>query len=80
MNYDINHALNCPRGGFVIIRHNELRDFNAHLLKKVCSDVESEPALQPVLEDQTSSLTGDNARPDIRALGFWSAGQHSFLM
>ena len=77
--YDVNHALNCHRGGFVIIRHNELRDFNAHLLKKVCNDVETEPCLQPVTEGETTALSGDHARPDIRARGFWTRGQHAFF-
>ena len=43
--YDVTHALNCKKGGFVIIRHNNIRDFEANLLKKVCSDVETEPQL-----------------------------------
>ena len=36
----------CKRGGFVIQRHNELRDLQADLLSTVCSDVEVEPVLQ----------------------------------
>ena len=34
----------CKRGGFIIQRHNELRDLEAELL---CYDVEVEPGLQP---------------------------------
>ena len=37
--YDVTHALNCNKGGFVIIQHNKIRDFEASLLKKVVSDV-----------------------------------------
>ena len=40
--------MNCKRGGFVIMRHNDIRDSEANLLKKVCSDVEIEPPLQPI--------------------------------
>ena len=31
----VNHALNCKRGGFVIIPHNNIRDFEANLLRKI---------------------------------------------
>ena len=31
--FDVNHALNCPRGGLVYGRHNELRDLNCSLLE-----------------------------------------------
>ena len=41
--YTINHALNCHRGGYVIIRHNAVRDFLAEQLSTVCSDVQVEP-------------------------------------
>ena len=74
-----NHAMNCKRGGFVIIRHNEIRDFEANLLQDVCKDVEIEPALQPVSNEVISSLDGDAARPDIRARGFWRRGQNAFF-
>ena len=42
------HALNCNWGGFAIIRHNNIRDFEANLIKQVHSDVEVEPQLQPI--------------------------------
>ena len=31
--FDLNHALNCPRGGRVYARHNEMRDLNCSLLE-----------------------------------------------
>ena len=33
--FTVEHAMNCPTGGFPTIRHNELRDFTASLLSKV---------------------------------------------
>ncbi len=29
------------------MRHNDIRDFTANLLGRVCNDVETEPMLQP---------------------------------
>ena len=36
--FTIDHAMICMRGGFVIQRHNELRDLEAELLNMVCKD------------------------------------------
>ena len=46
--FTIDHAMICMRGGFVIQRHNELRDLEAELLTMVCKDVVTEPVLQDV--------------------------------
>ena len=68
------HALSCPKGGFPSIRHNELRDFTASLLKETCHGVATEPSLQPITSEtfQTASVNKqDGARLDIVANGFW---------
>ena len=79
--FDINHALNCKSGGFVAIRHNEVRDFEAALLSKVCNDVEAEPPLQPVTGEilPTATAAGNDAKPDVRARGFWRRGQNAYF-
>ena len=46
--FSVDHAIICKRGGFVIQRHNELRDLEAELLSMVCIDVEVEPVLQDI--------------------------------
>ena len=51
---DINHALNCPRGGYIIIRHSSVRDFIANQISTVYKDVECEPTLQ-TLDGETFS-------------------------
>ena len=38
----------CQRGGFLIQRHDELRESEAETLRMVCNDVEVEPVLQEV--------------------------------
>ena len=37
--FSVDHAMICRRGGFVIQRHNELRDLEAEMLDMVCYDV-----------------------------------------
>ena len=47
--FDVTHALNCHKGGFVNARHNNIRNLECSLLKSVVNDVECEPSLQPVV-------------------------------
>ena len=68
----------CKKGGFIIQRHNELRDLEADLLSMVCNDVEIEPQLQDVTGEQLSSLAKE-ARLDIHARGFWEQHQSAFF-
>ena len=44
--FTIDHALSCPKGGFVYQRHNELRDTLAAMIDEVCQDVKMEPVLE----------------------------------
>ena len=70
----VEHALTCPTGGYTFIRHNEIRDNLAKLLTEVCHDVCIEPHLQPLSSESftaRSVITGDSARLDVAASGFW---------
>ena len=74
--------MNCKRGGFINARHDGIRDFEASLLSQACTDVESEPHLQPVTSEilsARSANTSAEARLDIRARGFWRRGQNAFF-
>ena len=77
--FNMTHALNCKTGGFITIRHNRVTDFEAQLLTEICNDVEIEPPLQPLEGEIINGLTGVNAKPDVRARGFWREGQNDFL-
>lgn len=44
----MDHAMTCRNGGFVIQRHNEIRDLEAALLSTVCDDVEIGPPLRQI--------------------------------
>ena len=54
----------CQRGGFIIQRHNELRNLEEEMLRMVCNDVEVEPVLQEVTGETLNH--GANKAPDTR--------------
>ena len=67
--------------GFVIQRHNELRDLEAELLDMVFPDVEVEPGLQPVTGETPNRGANQEigARLDIHARGFWERQRSAFF-
>ena len=79
--FDVTHAINCKRGGFIITRHNDIRDFEANLLKKVFNDVEIEPPLQPLTNEhlERGSINTDSPRLNVRTKGFWRRSQNAFF-
>ena len=78
--FDVDHAMICPTGGFVIQRHNEIRDLEAVLLGTVCKDVEVEPLLQQLSGETLNN--GANTSPDscldIHARGFWERQRSTY--
>ena len=74
--------MSCKKGGFVSERHDNIRDFLTIILNKVCVDVQAEPHLIPVTNEQFrlhSANTSDEARLDIKANGFWRQGETAFF-
>ena len=70
------------KGGFVTIRHNDLRDLITKILSEVCNDTEIVPKLVPLSGDDLSNGTANRsneARLDDRARGFWEKGQQAFF-
>ena len=68
------HALSCPTGGYPAMRHNDLRDLTASLLREVAHDVQVEPHLQPLTGEtfrHHSAIFEDGARLDVAASGVW---------
>ena len=79
--FDLSHALSCKKGGFISIRHNEIRDITALLLKEVCHDVKKEPMLMELNHEnlhEPTAVRGNEARLDVSASGFWVRGQRVF--
>ena len=53
----VDHTLTCKNGGYLIFRHNKIRDTNAEFLREVCHDVRTEPELIPVENPQLPGNT-----------------------
>jgi len=74
--------LSYKKGGFVTIRHNQIQNITASLLKEVCKDVNTEPSLLQLsgesFNERTANKT-DGARLDIGARDFWTSGQKAFF-
>ena len=80
---DIDHQLSCKKGGYVVMRHNKIRDLEAELMKEVCHDVRTEPELMPIdgnhYLSRTTTTTADGSRPDVVGTGVWGAYEKTFL-
>ena len=79
--FNVQHALSCPRGGFIIARHNEIRNFTAELLTEVCTNVKIEPLLQSLTGEtlsHISAITSNEARADVSAKSLWIRGQTAY--
>ena len=62
------------------MRHNQLRDLEAELMREVCADVKIEPSLIPVVNDRlVNGNTAENARLDVSGVGVWGPQERTFL-
>ena len=79
--FDIQHNMNCKKGGFVSIRHIDLSDLTTRIVPEVCKDTEIAPKLLPLCGEELHGRTtnrSNEVRLDIRAQGFWKRGQQVF--
>ena len=79
--FDMDHAMSCMKGGYVIRRHDRLRDIFADLIKDVATEVKTEPQLQPLTGEVLPKGTNceSQARLDIAARGFWQECEMAFF-
>ena len=79
--FSVDHAMACQRGGFIIQRRNEPRDLEAEMLRMFCNDVEVEPVLQEVTWETLNhgGNRAPDARLDIHARGFWERQRSAFF-
>ena len=79
--FNLQHALSCPEGELVIIRHNELRNLTAELLGEVCKNVVIEPLLTPLTrEELPKSSNKSNHQEHVCQLeGYGLTGKRPFV-
>ena len=75
----IDHTLICKKGGYVAMRHNNLRDLNSELMKEVCRDVVTEPQMITLDDEDIQGTKADKAAPDISSRGLWSTFERTFF-
>ena len=68
--FNVDHAMICKRGGFVIQGHNELRDLEAEMLRMMCNGVETEPVLQDITGEELKR--GANIAPHVAPHVRWT--------
>ena len=74
--FSVDHAMNCPTGGYPTLRHNELRDFTANALSEECSSGCVELSLQTLSGETftfSTAITENGACLDVSADGFWGS-------
>ena len=67
--FSLDHGLNCPNGGNIIRRHNEVRDVAGQLASMACSHVTPEP---DVPEQGTGPSDGGGLVCDLAVRGVWN--------
>jgi hypothetical protein len=80
--FSVDHLQCCHVGGFVNMRHDNVRDILANSMREVLRDVETEPRLKPLSGEvfvSPSTIMDSDARSDIRARGFWTNQQEAFF-
>ena len=79
--FNVDHAVVCQRGSFIIEHHNELGDLEAYMLRMVCKDVEGELVLQEVTGETLNygANKAPDAHLDIHARGFWERQRSAFF-
>ena len=81
--FSLDHSQTCKLGGFVNMKHNEVRNMFAGQARRVFLDVECEPKLLPLLPGEElrlkSANRSDDARSDVRVRGFWRNRRNAFF-
>ena len=80
--FNVDHPMVCRHGGFIIKRHNDLRDLEAEMLNIVHHEVEIKLVPQDVTGEML--LNGTNKIPDccvnIHVWRFWILREAEFCI
>ena len=82
--FTVGHALSCKKKGvgFVVQRHDGVRNLLTTFIDKICNNVEIEARLHPPDNERfhlRSAVTSSEARLDIKTGGFWARGVTAFF-
>ena len=81
--FDVKHAMECMKGGYRGLLHNEVNYVFYEAAKEAgFKDVVWEPELQPLEGENMkykSAKKEDHARSDLRVLGFWGRKRRAFF-
>ena len=80
--FNESHTMSCKKGGFVSNRQDNIRDLWTVCLNKICKDVQVEPYLIPVSNENFKYKTvnvSEEARLDIKAKCFWRQGETAYF-
>ena len=79
--FNMDHAMQCKKGGYIHRRHDRMRDLFAKLMADVVHDVQIEPRLQPLTGESLppGSNEEDEARLDFTGRGFWQEYEMAFF-
>jgi hypothetical protein len=64
--FNVTHALDCRKGGLVVLRHNEIRDTISSLASMIWGQVTKEPVIS-----DSSTPNSDSLIADIAIRGVW---------
>ena len=64
-NNDVNRALICQNGCYVIHRHNRVPDLEAEIMREVCVDVKFEPELLSLHNMEFNESNAEKARLNL---------------
>ena len=81
--FSVQHSLDCKLGGYRSLQHNEVRDLFAECLREAkFHAVETEPTLQSLSGEAfkfKSANKDDDARSDVKCLGFWRKMRQAYF-
>jgi len=77
----VDHSFICKVCGYTSMKQISVRDSEAQIMREVCRDVQTEPTLLPINENdyERKVNTADNARLDISVRGLWNSYKKTFF-